>query len=549
MSNGKDIESDDSAVPVGDCAAAEADKKTTSTAPTQNQETKKTEGEVAVTENEDVEEVPTIDANKEGKDKTSSTTHCSDSPKKGSSEDQAKVSLESKNGQTKSDEQETKCVNEATTTNTVNDNGDAIKDEGGSTKAEKSEDIEVPMLPGTDDNVTDTTVNALKNQSEEAIIQGALDLGDVKVPGITDGKTTNGEASDLAKMSQGKNGKAFFPMKLYDIVSDEKNEDVIKWLPGGKAFIIVDKKKFANELLPMHFQQSQFTSFTRKLSRWRFTRVPRGPFIGAYYNKLFLKGHRSLCWHMRCKNENIGKMKFERKIDASLASNKANLGANLNPGAVDPLHASRGVMMPPHQQQHHNASMMHGLPGQMQMQGMPGMPGMSGLQGYQMAPMGAPMGAMPGQPFQQMPGQPPNMQGGVSPGLNNQILAIEGKLRELQNARSAEQAAFMYGNPQMMGMPNGMPNMVDYGNAQFMGGAPGVAPGAPMPPQAGIPIPHHHQEQQQQHHQQQHHQEQQQQQPPQQPQQQQVPPGPGGGVGSPPTGIAPDTSGTAGVNS
>jgi len=158
-----------------------------------------------------------------------------------------------------------------------------------------------------------------------------------------------------------KNGKAFFPMKLYDIVSDERNADNIKWLPGGKAFIIVDKKRFASEVLPLHFQQSQFTSFTRKLSRWRFTRVPRGPFIGAYYNKLFIKGHRSLCWHMRCKNENVGKVKFDSKLPDSIKEIPPM--EQSHPGHVP---SSPGMVMPNFQRSQGFAPMQQmsmGMPG------------------------------------------------------------------------------------------------------------------------------------------------------------------------------------------
>ncbi len=33
------------------------------------------------------------------------------------------------------------------------------------------------------------------------------------------------------------------------------------------------------------------TSFTRRLKRWSFTRISRGPELGAYYNKNFVRGH------------------------------------------------------------------------------------------------------------------------------------------------------------------------------------------------------------------------------------------------------------------
>jgi hypothetical protein len=70
------------------------------------------------------------------------------------------------------------------------------------------------------------------------------------------------------------------------VVSDESTNDVISWLPHGKGFIIYKKKKFASDVLPKAFKQSKYTSFTRKLNRWGFTRVTRGPETGAYYHKV-----------------------------------------------------------------------------------------------------------------------------------------------------------------------------------------------------------------------------------------------------------------------
>jgi hypothetical protein len=91
------------------------------------------------------------------------------------------------------------------------------------------------------------------------------------------------------------NSQTFFPLKLHQIISDESNSESISWLQSGKAFIIVDKKRFAEEILPRFFSQHcKFTSFTRKLARWRFNRVPRGPLIGAYYHELFVRDNQNL---------------------------------------------------------------------------------------------------------------------------------------------------------------------------------------------------------------------------------------------------------------
>jgi HSF-type DNA-binding len=60
-----------------------------------------------------------------------------------------------------------------------------------------------------------------------------------------------------------------FLLQLMDILADERSKDSISWLPHGKAFILIDKKKLASTILPEYFgKSSKFTSFTRKLNRW-----------------------------------------------------------------------------------------------------------------------------------------------------------------------------------------------------------------------------------------------------------------------------------------
>jgi len=93
-----------------------------------------------------------------------------------------------------------------------------------------------------------------------------------------------------------------FPQRLMEILSSDEVADVVSWLPHGKGFSIYKKKKFAAEILPVYFKQSKFTSFTRKLNRWGFTRVTRGPETGAYYHKYFQRGDLRLCMQMSCQS-------------------------------------------------------------------------------------------------------------------------------------------------------------------------------------------------------------------------------------------------------
>lgn len=112
--------------------------------------------------------------------------------------------------------------------------------------------------------------------------------------------------STIATKNNAKNKKKRnFAQKLFDVLDSGYHSDVAKWLPGGTAFIVLNKRRFANEILPVYFKQSQYTSFTRKLSRWKFTRVSRGPYMGAYYHKHFRANNMRLCETMSCNDSKL----------------------------------------------------------------------------------------------------------------------------------------------------------------------------------------------------------------------------------------------------
>jgi len=137
----------------------------------------------------------------------------------------------------------------------------------------------------------------------------------VGLVGLNDGNETEPrpkKEKQIPEAQEGPSGVAdedeagnarIFPQRLYDILSDERNAACIGWLPHGQGFIIKNRKRFAAEVLPRYFKQTKYTSFTRKLNRWDFTRVTRGPELGAYYHKFFRRGEPTLCTQMYCKNE------------------------------------------------------------------------------------------------------------------------------------------------------------------------------------------------------------------------------------------------------
>jgi hypothetical protein len=102
---------------------------------------------------------------------------------------------------------------------------------------------------------------------------------------------------------EGDENAKIFPQRLMEILTNPDNQEAIAWLPHGKAFIIVNRQKFADNVLPHYFRKTKYTSFTRKLNRWNFTRVTRGAELGAYYHEFFQRGSEAMCTQMYCKNE------------------------------------------------------------------------------------------------------------------------------------------------------------------------------------------------------------------------------------------------------
>ena len=114
-----------------------------------------------------------------------------------------------------------------------------------------------------------------------------------------------------------------FPEKLFDILQNSQHDDVLRWLPGGDAFIIMNNHLFVSEILATYFKRCQFTSFTRKLIRWGFQRLSkRGVLMGAYSHKLFRRNNRNLCKIMSCKVNND--METDERIMS--AAKSASLG-------------------------------------------------------------------------------------------------------------------------------------------------------------------------------------------------------------------------------
>lgn len=123
-----------------------------------------------------------------------------------------------------------------------------------------------------------------------------------------------------------------FPQVLMEILSNEDHADILSWLPHGKSFIIYKKKSFALAVLPLYFKGTLFTSFTRKLNRWGFTRITRGPEMGSYFHMSFLRDSPELCLEMSSNNSTKKKTSSETNQTATFGPLRHDFAHNPTAG-------------------------------------------------------------------------------------------------------------------------------------------------------------------------------------------------------------------------
>jgi len=123
--------------------------------------------------------------------------------------------------------------------------------------------------------------------------------------------------------------KKNFPAFLHDVVSDEKFDSIF-WLSCGTRFVISDREKFSKTVLNQFGGrgQAKFTSFTRRLKRWDFRRVPSGREMGAYFREGFQRDRPEAANKIKYPISVKGKNKGKGKIAATTkAQRRASTGS------------------------------------------------------------------------------------------------------------------------------------------------------------------------------------------------------------------------------
>ncbi|KAK5162603.1 hypothetical protein LTR04_003300 [Oleoguttula sp. CCFEE 6159] len=64
-----------------------------------------------------------------------------------------------------------------------------------------------------------------------------------------------------------------FVRKLYKMLENQTDENVVRWGNEGDSFVVLENEKFTKHILPKHFKHSNFASFIRQLNKYDFHKV------------------------------------------------------------------------------------------------------------------------------------------------------------------------------------------------------------------------------------------------------------------------------------
>ncbi len=71
-----------------------------------------------------------------------------------------------------------------------------------------------------------------------------------------------GHKKAVRKRRQSKPEKKSFAFRLYDLLNNKMYSDIIRWLPGGDGFYIVDVPRFTAEIAPAFFKRKLSSCFS-----------------------------------------------------------------------------------------------------------------------------------------------------------------------------------------------------------------------------------------------------------------------------------------------
>ena len=126
--------------------------------------------------------------------------------------------------------------------------------------------------------------------------------------------------------------------QLLELASSQGYDDIIQWLPHGRAFCVHDPKQFLSQLAPFITRTTKFSGFLRQLSHYGFTRSSSKTDAGAYFHAMFRRDRPDLA-------------KLMRRRKASSSNGEMMITAQVIPSQYEPSFYPMPVLL--QQQQEH----------------------------------------------------------------------------------------------------------------------------------------------------------------------------------------------------
>ncbi len=118
------------------------------------------------------------------------------------------------------------------------------------------------ILPGRPAHLPTKKVPSPRNK--DVAVDAALSTENI-IGSASPTSYLNGEIAQLIEVySHGGMKEAPFPLKLHAILANPAYEDIIGWLPHGKAWKIFQVSLFEGVLVPLHFRHAKYASFMRQ---------------------------------------------------------------------------------------------------------------------------------------------------------------------------------------------------------------------------------------------------------------------------------------------
>lgn len=141
-----------------------------------------------------------------------------------------------------------------------------------------------------------------------------------------------------------------FVNKVWSMLNDESNENLIKWAEDGKSFVVVNREEFVHQVLPKYFKHSNFASFVRQLNMYGWHKVQdvkSGSIQNSsddkwqFENEFFIRGREDLLQHIvRQRPANQGRINAPNEPGSTSNANgemhlsEYHLGENVNFAAL-----------------------------------------------------------------------------------------------------------------------------------------------------------------------------------------------------------------------